>query len=471
MNRKFFVLFFFIIVLLSKTIIAQNNVGINSTGANPNPSAALDVDANDKGVLIPRLTTNQRLAIVNSANGLLVYDTDLKCVFFYELSTFSWISLCDGGGIVGLTGPTGPIGPQGPAGAVGAQGPQGLQGIQGNAGVVGSQGPTGVAGVNGTAGATGPQGPIGVAGTNGLNGTTGPIGLTGATGPQGPAGTAGANGTAGSIGPTGPQGPTGLAGTNGVDGITGPIGLTGAIGPQGVTGIAGTNGINGVTGPTGPVGCANANYIIKSNGATATCTVAPIYEDATGKVGIGNTIPTERVDITGNLRFSNALMPNNLPGIPGQLLKSQGAGVAPVWNWSETYIRSITGTTDISILTTAWTDMAQMTITFTPIKSMVYVMFTCSGYGNMAGQEIAYARIVKDGVVQLGTNNIISETDDFGSIITSWNLAINYPIAVVPGVATTIKIQWRTYQGVATLYNYVVTDPDKTCHRTLMIIE
>lgn len=33
-------------------LMAQNNVGINSTGANPHPSAALDVDASDKGVLI-----------------------------------------------------------------------------------------------------------------------------------------------------------------------------------------------------------------------------------------------------------------------------------------------------------------------------------------------------------------------------------------------------------------------------------
>jgi hypothetical protein len=164
-------------------------------------------------------------------------------------------------------------------------------------------------------------------------------------------------------------------------------------------------------------------------------------------------------------------MPNNNAGLNGQLLKSQGAGIAPVWSYSETIIRSVTGTTDASILTTTWTDMPQMTLTFTPVKSKIYVSFTCSGYGNMAGQEIAYARIVKDGTPIIGTNTIISETDEWGDIITSWNLAVNYPINVTPGVSTTIKIQWRTYQATATLYNNVVSDPDKTCHRTLFIYE
>ncbi len=445
MRKKLIFIFIFLLCIF-KYSFAQNNVGINATGANPDPSAALDVDASDKGVLIPRITTAQRLSIIGPANGLLVYDTDIKCVFFYEMGTLTWVSLCDASGTGGVTGPTGPVGPQGPAGAIGAQGPQGVQGIQG---------------IQGTTGATGIQGPTGAVGANGTNGATGPAGITGAVGPQGPTGVAGINGLDGA---TGPQGPTGAGGA-------GSIGPTGATGPQGTTGIAGTNGIDGVTGPTGPMGCANANYIIKSNGATATCTVAPIYEDATGKVGVGNTVPTERMDITGNLKFSNALMPNNLPGTSGQLLKSQGAGVAPVWSWAETYIRSVTGTTDANILVTTWTDMPQMTLTFTPVKAMVYVSFTCSGYGNMAGQEIAYARIMKDGVALIGTNTIVSETDDLGDIVTSWNLAINYPIAVTPGVATTIKIQWRTYQGVTRIYNNIVTDPDKTCHRTLTIFE
>jgi hypothetical protein len=75
----------------------------------------------------------------------------------------------------------------------------------------------------------------------------------------------------------------------------------GQVGPQGSTGTTGANGINGPTGSTGPVGCNSANVILKSDGLAATCTVAPIYEDATGKVGIGMTVPNTKLDISGDL--------------------------------------------------------------------------------------------------------------------------------------------------------------------------
>ncbi len=50
-----------------------------------------------------------------------------------------------------------------------------------------------------------------------------------------------------------------------------------------------------------------------------------------GKVGIGIALPTEKLDVVGNMKFSGALMPANLPGTAGQVLKSGGAGIAPVW--------------------------------------------------------------------------------------------------------------------------------------------
>lgn len=53
--------------------------------------------------------------------------------------------------------------------------------------------------------------------------------------------------------------------------------------------------------------------------------------DGTGKVGVLNPIPTEALDVTGNIRFSGALMPNNLPGTSGYILSSNGSGVAPTW--------------------------------------------------------------------------------------------------------------------------------------------
>jgi hypothetical protein len=51
----------------------------------------------------------------------------------------------------------------------------------------------------------------------------------------------------------------------------------------------------------------------------------------TGNLGIGNAAPTEVLDVTGNLRFSGALMPNNSAGTTGYILQSNGTGTAPTW--------------------------------------------------------------------------------------------------------------------------------------------
>src|SRR5690554_3324661 len=88
---------------------AQDNVGIGTT--TPEATAVLDVSANDKGMLVPRLTTAQRVGIASPAEGLLVYDVDNECFYYYKTST-NWESLCAGG--TGTPGPAGPQGPQGP---------------------------------------------------------------------------------------------------------------------------------------------------------------------------------------------------------------------------------------------------------------------------------------------------------------------------------------------------------------------
>jgi hypothetical protein len=50
-----------------------------------------------------------------------------------------------------------------------------------------------------------------------------------------------------------------------------------------------------------------------------------------GNVGIANINPTEKLDITGNLRLSGALMPGNNAGVAGYFLQSTGSGTAPTW--------------------------------------------------------------------------------------------------------------------------------------------
>lgn len=55
---------------------AQENVGIGTF--TPHPSAVLDLESTDKGLLIPRMSTEAKQAIQSPAEGLLVFDTDLS---------------------------------------------------------------------------------------------------------------------------------------------------------------------------------------------------------------------------------------------------------------------------------------------------------------------------------------------------------------------------------------------------------
>jgi len=80
-----------IIVAQTSTSLAQG-VGINNSNSPPDGSAMLDVFSNNKGVLIPRLTTSEQLNIPSPATGLLIFNND-SAYFMYFDGNF-WISWC-----------------------------------------------------------------------------------------------------------------------------------------------------------------------------------------------------------------------------------------------------------------------------------------------------------------------------------------------------------------------------------------
>jgi hypothetical protein len=61
------------------TVHAQS-VGIGTS--EPDSSAALEISSVDQGILVPRMTSVQRTAISNPANGLLVFDTNTNSFWF-----------------------------------------------------------------------------------------------------------------------------------------------------------------------------------------------------------------------------------------------------------------------------------------------------------------------------------------------------------------------------------------------------
>jgi len=56
-------------------------------------SAVLEVRETTKGILIPRLTSTQRMAIPSPANGLLVFDISTGSFWYYSNVTTSWVEL------------------------------------------------------------------------------------------------------------------------------------------------------------------------------------------------------------------------------------------------------------------------------------------------------------------------------------------------------------------------------------------
>ena len=72
-------------VLLTTATYAQVGVGTTT----PDASSALDIASTTKGLLIPRMTEDQRNAINSPASGLMIYQTD-GTVGFYYYNGSSW---------------------------------------------------------------------------------------------------------------------------------------------------------------------------------------------------------------------------------------------------------------------------------------------------------------------------------------------------------------------------------------------
>ena len=69
--------------LFVENMYAQS-VGIGTT--TPDPKAILEIKATDKGILFPRLTTGQRNGIQNPPDGLHIFNTDERCLNYYDLT-------------------------------------------------------------------------------------------------------------------------------------------------------------------------------------------------------------------------------------------------------------------------------------------------------------------------------------------------------------------------------------------------
>lgn len=76
--------YYFILSLLCVLSFTALSIATVSAQISPHPSAVVDMESRTKGLLIPRHTTAERLAISNPATGLLVYDEDHNSFWYFD---------------------------------------------------------------------------------------------------------------------------------------------------------------------------------------------------------------------------------------------------------------------------------------------------------------------------------------------------------------------------------------------------
>lgn len=94
MKNRFNITFFLLIFALCLGCQSFAQIGINTDGSDPDSSAILDVKSTDKGLLIPRMNSASRMAIVTPAEGLMVYDSTTNSFWFYQNT--AWTELLSG---------------------------------------------------------------------------------------------------------------------------------------------------------------------------------------------------------------------------------------------------------------------------------------------------------------------------------------------------------------------------------------
>jgi hypothetical protein len=112
-----------------------------------------------------------------------------------------------------------------------------------------------------------------------------------------------------------------------------------------------------------------------------------VLNESGGNVGVGKSLPTEKLDIIGNVRFSGALMPNNTAGTSGQVLTSAGAGVVPTWTTPST--SSTVQTINATGTVTGWSSI--VLIGATPLTANITI--TLPTVVGATGKEVKFIRL------------------------------------------------------------------------------
>lgn len=81
--------------------LQAQSFAINTDGSTANSSSLLDVKSTDKGILIPRMSKAQKIAITSPATGLLIFQNSPDSVGFYYYNGSGWLWLATANNVTG----------------------------------------------------------------------------------------------------------------------------------------------------------------------------------------------------------------------------------------------------------------------------------------------------------------------------------------------------------------------------------
>lgn len=417
-----FVAGLYLLFTLLYSIDSFGQVGINNSI--PNASSALDITSTSKGLLIPRMTSVQRLAIITPAVGLMVYETTTNQFFYFDGTTWrplaannsAWNTL----GNSGTTAATNFIGTTDLNDLVVKTNNAEKMRITANGNVgIGTITPIQkleVAGLNAAAATSG-------LGTNGIARLQ-PIGSSAAM-------------------DFGVFGGTTHGWIQVRDNGNYAANFNLSLNPNG--GKVGIGTINPATAldVNGAITIQNNNNITWGGAFGAGIpTIASslndgIYFYPTGSTaGVVMKVSNSLVNVTGSIGMVDGNQ------AIGKVMTSDANGKGTWQDAKRTRYFSVSGTTIAQAPPTSLVQMPQMSVTFTANEPVVFARFNAAGANAGAcGQRALSFQVLLNGVVVQATQTSIEDVTNIPSA-KIWDINIEIPLNVVPGSVNTVSVFW-----------------------------